>query len=283
MKKILVVDDIAQNILLLELLFQKQGYEVLTAYNGKEALQCANDTRPDLIISDILMPTMDGYAFCRELKKDPDLKTIPFIFYSATYTDPKDKDFALSLGADRFIVKPVLPELFLKTVTELLGEYEKGKAPHLDEEPSSEPDYQKNYSERLVVKLEKKMLDLQKTNQELQDEIAKRVKLENLWEKTVNSIDDLLMIQDENMNILEVNDATLRFFNATPEDLVGKKCYSVFCETDHPCDFCPELDTVKDYQTRSQIMKLERLKKIFLVSASVITSSEGEFEYLVHL
>ena len=80
---------------------------------------------PDLIISDILMPKMDGFALCRHWKADAVLKNIPFIFYTATYTDTKDETFALGLGADMFIVKPTDPDTFAAKIKGVLGETRK--------------------------------------------------------------------------------------------------------------------------------------------------------------
>jgi len=82
---------------MLNALLQGHTFEVEMALNGKEALGKARTSPPDLIVTDILMPVMDGYSLCREWKKDSELKKIPFIFYTATYTDPKDEEFALSL------------------------------------------------------------------------------------------------------------------------------------------------------------------------------------------
>ena len=112
--KILIVDDIEENLYLLEVLLKGSGYEVVTAEDGVEALQKIKKETIGLIISDILMPRMDGFQFCRECKKDDSIKRIPFIFYTATYIDIKDEEFALSLGAEKFIVKPQKPEEFLR-------------------------------------------------------------------------------------------------------------------------------------------------------------------------
>ena len=62
------------------------------------------------------MPRMDGFQLCRECRNDPALREIPFVFYTATYTEPKDREFAMNLGADRFIVKPMESKEFLTIV-----------------------------------------------------------------------------------------------------------------------------------------------------------------------
>ena len=119
-KRILIVDDDASSLYILRHLFQKNGYDVEEATHGAEALLQARKAPPDVIVSDILMPTMDGFTLCREWMKDPALKSIPFLFYTATYTDQKDKEFALRLGAAAFIVKPMDGQSFLSILDQAL-------------------------------------------------------------------------------------------------------------------------------------------------------------------
>src|SRR4051794_433013 len=107
---ILLVDDNELNLYQIQVLLRAHGFEIVSALDGAEALAKGRKTPPDLIVSDILMPVMDGFSLCREWKQDPQLCKIPFIFYTATYTDERDREFALSLGAARFIVKPEEPE-----------------------------------------------------------------------------------------------------------------------------------------------------------------------------
>src|SRR5881394_867414 len=129
MPLILVVDDKEENAYLLRSLLVGHGYRVQSAKNGAEALEQAGRETPDLVISDILMPVMDGFTLCRRWKQDEKLKKIPFVFYTATYTEPKDEQMALSLGAERFLVKPVEPDRFLEMVTNLLEEHRHGQLP----------------------------------------------------------------------------------------------------------------------------------------------------------
>ncbi len=173
--KILSVDDKSENLYMLEALLRGHGHEVDSASDGHRALQLADCGRYDLIISDILMPRMDGFQLCRELKKDGRLRNIPFIFYTATYTDPRDAAFALSLGADRFLVKPLEPEVFIKAIDEVVAQKTETK-PAAPSEADSEDEaiYLKEYNARLITKLEKKMLDLEAANRALIDDIEDR-------------------------------------------------------------------------------------------------------------
>jgi len=120
MARVLIADDNSQNLYLLESILKAYGHGVTCARNGAEALELARQSRPDLIITDIFMPVMDGFALCMQWKADETLKDIPLIFYTATYTDPKDEQFARSLGAERFLLKPQEPEALAEVVRQVL-------------------------------------------------------------------------------------------------------------------------------------------------------------------
>jgi CheY-like chemotaxis protein len=118
---VLIVEDVPNVLELLEVTLRFKGYAVVTAHNGEEALAVIAKQRPALIVTDILMPKMDGYAFVQKLRLNVDTRPIPVVFLSATYVTPEDKDFALSLGAARFMEKPIDTEDFLLTVAELVS------------------------------------------------------------------------------------------------------------------------------------------------------------------
>lgn len=175
---VLIVDDNAENLYFLRALLQGHGYNVTSAAHGVDALEKARQSPPNLIISDILMPVMDGFALCREWNKDERLKGIPFVFYTATYTDDRDREFALSLGAARFIVKPEEPEAFMKIIEEAIEQTEISTAvptqPPEEAVKEDEVVYLKQYNEALIRKLEAKMAQLEEINRALEHDIAIR-------------------------------------------------------------------------------------------------------------
>lgn len=174
MARILVVDDIEQNLYMLRVLLEAHGCSVEDARHGGEALEKARRSAPDLIISDLLMPVMDGYTLLGHWKADEQLKRIPFVVYTATYTDPQDEKHALELGADAFIIKPMDPVLFMARIREVLAS--RGTAPHAP--AGEEKERLREYSEVLIRMLEKKMRQLEQTNRALEAHIAERQQLE---------------------------------------------------------------------------------------------------------
>lgn len=160
---LLVVEDIPDILKLLDATLKFKGYRVLTARNGEEALEVIQKERPLMIITDILMPKMDGFSLVHTLRIHSETRSIPVIFLSATYVAPEDKAFALNIGATRFIEKPIDLELFMKTISELLLQ----GAP-TSQEPLTEPDFYIGYRKRLKTKLNQKMTQIARTERLLE-------------------------------------------------------------------------------------------------------------------
>ena len=215
MKKIiLIVDDNSTNLYVLKSLLESEGMETITAKNGKEALAKAHSHPPDLIVSDILMPVMDGYTLCRHWKSDDQLKHIPFIFYTATYTEAKDEKFALSLGADLFIVKPQEPEVLINMLSKFLSAQYVVKPAQL-KPLGEEMEFFRQYNEILFSKLEKKMLDLETANQQLK-------MLEERYRLSFENTSDVIFIVDENLNILSMSQSAEKILGYKLEEFIGK-------------------------------------------------------------
>jgi CheY-like chemotaxis protein len=156
--KILIVDDNANNVYMLDVLFKSVGYETATAKNGIEALEKLHATSFDGIVSDILMPIMDGFRLVRECKKDPVLRQIPFIFYTGTYTEKQDEEFGLSIGAIRYIIKPAMPEELLRQVREAFLEHAKSPRDYTIQPVPDDRTFNLEYNQRAGAKLLKRIL-----------------------------------------------------------------------------------------------------------------------------
>jgi PAS domain S-box-containing protein len=190
MIRVLIVDDREESRYFLDSLLRGNGYEVDVACHGAEALEKARQNPPQCIISDLLMPVMDGYTLLRQWRADDRLKLIPFVVYTATYTDPKDEQLALSLGADAFILKPAEPADFIARISQVIAARAGGAAAHQTPAPvtpvripiaapeEEDAKHLRQYNEVLIHKLEDKMEGLDKANRELQRDNAERKQTE---------------------------------------------------------------------------------------------------------
>jgi signal transduction histidine kinase len=172
---ILVVDDQPINQKLLHATLEAEGHTVSNAANGVEALQFLESHGADAIISDILMPRMDGYRLCSEVRKRKEFEHIPFIHYTATYTSPSDEKLSSDLGADVFLRKPATAKEIIGALRRIAGKGRKARAISA----VAESDVMKQYSERLVAKLEEKVEEAEAVNVRLGEEIAEHVRVES--------------------------------------------------------------------------------------------------------
>ena len=160
---LLVVEDIPGIRELLELTLRFKQYEVMAAQNGQEALEMLQNRHPALIVTDILMPRMDGFSLIYHLRQDQRTRDIPVVFLSATYVSPEDKDFASTLGAARFIEKPINMEEFLDTIADLLA-----RSPTAPPPPLKEAEFREKYRSRLETKLAQKNIQSARAERLLQ-------------------------------------------------------------------------------------------------------------------
>lgn len=160
---ILVVEDVPHILELLEVTLRFKGYPVVTARNGQDALEIIAQEHPALVITDILMPKLDGFALVHRLRSNPKTSGIPIVFLSATYVTPEDKAFAMSLGVVRFLEKPVDTEEFLLTVAEVLTQGPATMPRALDDQQ-----FYRGYRDRLENKLRHKIGQIQRTERLLE-------------------------------------------------------------------------------------------------------------------
>ncbi len=159
--KVLVAEDNEASRNLLVKMLHVYGHEVTATANGAEALEQALKEPPDILVSDILMPKMDGYQLCHEWRQNEKLRDIPFVFYTATYTSDEDEKFALSLGANTFIRKPTEPDAFIQILEEVFEKAKTGLLAPPEAIPTELSLYLTEYNKRIVAQLDKKVAQLE--------------------------------------------------------------------------------------------------------------------------
>jgi CheY-like chemotaxis protein len=180
---ILIVDDLATNRKLLCVTLEAEGHNTLEAADGVEALQILARETVDAVISDILMPNMDGFRLCHEIRKREQLHDLPFIIYTSTYTSPEDMKLAQTVGADKYLTKPAPAADVLNALREVM---EKQAARPVPSAPVMEETYVlKQYSQALVRKLEAKNTELKDAVKKLRHAHARIVDLNSGLERRV--------------------------------------------------------------------------------------------------
>lgn len=256
--RVLVVDDDPAGRYLVRSIVVSRGHEAIEAADGEEALVAAHERRPDIVITDILMPRMDGYQLCRAWKSDPELASVPIVFYTASYTDPADERFAQSLGADGFWRKPTDPDVLLASLEELAGVGE--PVPTRQPVLTDETEILQEYSSRLVNKLEEKAASLEKANTELRrameilgEEVAvkanliaelnadvlerKRVEGElrrerDFTTRVVEFADLFVAVLDRDLKVVMFSQGAERLTGYTADEVIGKDYFEVFVPDD---------------------------------------------------
>lgn len=124
-KRILVADDEVYIVHILEFSLNMEGYEVISATSGEEALRKIESQQPDLIVLDVMMPGLSGHEVCRRLRADARTREIPIIFLTAR-DSLADRDRGLELGANAYITKPFGPRRLIEAIEDLLDEAQPG-------------------------------------------------------------------------------------------------------------------------------------------------------------
>ena len=225
---VLIVDDQEENRYLLEAILKGNGHDVRSVGNGAEAMEQLKSDDIDLIISDILMPVMDGFELCRKVKADERLRHIPFIVYTATYTNLQDKEFAIKIGADRFIVKPCEPDVFMEAVQDVMSGVNSGNIALTP--PAQEEEVLKLYNERLVKKLEQKMLQLEKETRALRQTQEALRESESRFRLFAELAPVGIVISDHQEKTIYASKKFVDCFGYTLEDIPSvEECWSLTC------------------------------------------------------
>jgi signal transduction histidine kinase/DNA-binding response OmpR family regulator len=241
---VLIVEDNVDDRKLLHYTLEHHGCRVIEAHDGEEGLDLAARHKPDIIVSDALMPRMDGFQLLRALRADPVLSSIPFLFYSAIYTGEAEERLALSLGAATFLVKPKEPEELWGKICEITESRKtrlgSGMHPSMDER---EEYFLSEYGRVVATKLEEKVRELEQSlalrkqaedelrclNLELNREIAERRRAESALVEQGQELATIfenapfiLLLLDDEQKICRVNGQGCLFTGSSHSGMIGR-------------------------------------------------------------
>jgi PAS domain S-box-containing protein/putative nucleotidyltransferase with HDIG domain len=257
-KHILIVEDSLTQAAKLKNLLQKHGYWITVATNGQEGLAAARERRPDLIITDILMPVMDGYDMCQAIKHNSGLKDIPVILLTVL-SDTEDIVRALKAGVDYYLTKPCHENHLLSQVESALAKPVRQRSNGAEEElevvlegkhhvltagrqqilnlllSTYENAVQQNR------RLTKAQRELQELNEKLQQEVIERKQAEEEIRRLkdfnagiVQNMAEGIAVEDAEGYIIFVNPAAADLLGYSPEELVGQHWMVIVSPDQHP-------------------------------------------------
>ena len=204
---LLIVDDDHTSLKLLRTQLESEGHALFEAHDGVEALALLNRQRVDAVISDILMPRLDGYRLCHKIRKHARLRDLPIIIYSSTYTAPEDEKLALEMGANKYLKKPASVATIVAALHEAIAQ------PYAAPRPDvlREVEVLKNYNERLVSKLKEKNTELLAQTETLR-----------LPNAAMTAAANAIVITDRDGSIVWANPAFSTLTGYTLAETVGK-------------------------------------------------------------
>ena len=232
--KIVIADDMAEERYLLETILKDSSYEVVSAKNGVEAIAKLRRGTFDLIISDILMPEMDGFMLCHEVKHDNSLRNIPFIFYTATYLEPAHEKLAMALGASAFIEKPMEPTELLKKVEEVLTKHQKNNLSTAALPKIEKTELVRMHGEVVSKKLGEKVQELEAERESLRES-------EKRFRSIFESIQDLYYRTDVQGKIINVSPSCFAITGYKPEEIIGLTSTTFYADPDQSKELMQEL------------------------------------------
>ena len=281
---ILIVEDSPTQAEELRYILEKNDYRVSLAGNGREALDFLQNRIPDIVVTDILMPEMDGFDLCKQIRADGRLRGLPVILVTSL-SEPTDVIKGLEAGANNFITKPYDETYIISRIEYLVANME------LREDSELEKGTKVFFSGRqyLITAERMQILDLllstyenayhqnrellsmqrklRESNERLAEEKAKT-------ESIIAAIGDGISIQDRDLTIVYQNDMLISYFG----DHRGEKCHQTYNQSETPCVPCPVLASFEDGVIRTTEMTRPTRKGVssFEVTTSPLRDAAGE-------
>jgi len=221
-KKILLVEDSpTQAMQTIRLLKENELFIISQAENGMTALLKSREEKPDLILSDVLMPEMDGFELCQKIRSDPELKDIPIILQTSSYQSQEDIDFGLDTGADAYIPKEASSESLISLIYKVTSQKSLRVNRNREKEGDVRAKFDILHHQRILFNLIEKSADLEKVNTFLKES-----------EKRFNAVAELsgewIWETDPQGLFTFASPVAEQILGYSPKEIVGKKYFSDF-------------------------------------------------------
>jgi PAS domain S-box-containing protein len=233
MNHLLIVDANEDSRLQLEALLESGGFTVDSARNGAEALEKARCQVPALVISELLLPTMDGFTLLRHWKAEVRLQQVPFVFYTGAFSGPEDEQLALALGAAAVICKPAAAVDLLAQLRSVWEPASDTASPSPEKSGGDAAELAQDSSALLLRKLEEKVLQLAQQNEELRQELVAREQAGQERERLFDMSLDLLCVADFDGRLQQVNPAWTKCLGWSAEELTSRPMLDFILPEDH--------------------------------------------------
>jgi signal transduction histidine kinase len=243
-KQVWVIDDDETVLILAEEVLRSEGFEVACFSDAEAALSQLQQSKPDIIVLDLLMPGMDGFGFCARLRADPAISDIP-VLMATSLDDPGSINRAYEAGATDFAAKPL------------------------------------NWA--IEVHRLRYMLRAADTANLLKATELETRRARDDWERTFNSFSDVVTLIGPDMTIIRANSATLAALNKPMEAIIGSKCYTLFEDANSPCANCPIREAMERREVVSAERFYSNPAANYLLTGSPVTDDKGSLLHVVHI
>jgi two-component system cell cycle sensor histidine kinase/response regulator CckA len=271
---VLIVDDNPTNRKLLRVTLAAEGYNTFEAGDGLEALSLLETEPIDAVVSDVLMPNMDGYTLCAEVRRCERCATLPFIFYTSTYMDIADETLAMGFGADRFMRKPAPAGEVSEMIKLLVARRDCSSSRTA---PIKELDVMKQYSQTLIRKLEKRNDQLSAQTAAL---YASEARLRTIFETGA----DCVQVVGRDGKLIEINPAGLQMFEADSLEQLANCPMAQFVLDEHLTAYTSCVKAVWGGEKSSaefEIVGLRGARRWLDMHAAPLRDSAGEITALL--
>jgi PAS domain S-box-containing protein len=255
MNTIVIVDDRADDRAALIAMLAHRKYRLIEASSGAEALAIIHKEKPDLVITGVLMPKMDGYEFVQQLRQDPKIGQTKVVFYTASSIEEESRTLAKACGVEHIIIKPAEPETVFKIVDAALGA-------EVRTAPVAASEFAREHLNLVRNKWVEKFEELQKLTMKLEHEITERKNAQETLERLRRHHELILSSAGEGIhgldldgNIIFENQKAAELLGWSPDELQGKPAHATMHHTradggSYPVEACPIYATIRDGATR---------------------------------